>query len=108
MRIRSIVSALKSGQVMVKFALSGVEIPWSQEDNTLLELAEEVGLVPPFGHRSGICGTCRTRILCGTVDYLLEPLAEHSSNEILLCCLVPHKVQEETKSGESADVILDL
>lgn len=96
------------GQVVVKFALSGIEIPWSPEDGTLLELAEEVGLVPPFGCRSGICGTCKTRIVRGTVDYLVEPLAEHSRDEILLCCSVPHKVQAEVKGGENADVILDL
>ena len=86
----------------MKFALSGIEIPWSQEDGTLLELAEEAGLVPPFGCRSGICGTCKTRIVRGTVDYLVEPLAEHSRDEILLCCSVPRKVQEEVKGGESA------
>ena len=34
-----------------------------------------VGLAPVFGCRSGICGTCTTRISSGTVDYIEEPLA---------------------------------
>jgi uncharacterized protein len=36
----------------------------------LLELAESIGLAPHFGCRSGICGTCTTRILSGAVEYI--------------------------------------
>ena len=41
-------------------------------------------LAPPFGCRSGICGTCKTRIVRGAVDYLDEPLADRGEGEILL------------------------
>jgi ferredoxin-NADP reductase/phenylpropionate dioxygenase-like ring-hydroxylating dioxygenase large terminal subunit len=88
--------------VFVKFSRSGVEAEWSREDGTLLELAEEVGLAPAFGCRSGICGTCKTPILHGAVDYLDEPLAERGEGNILLCCSVPRK------TGKSPDLILDL
>jgi ferredoxin-NADP reductase/phenylpropionate dioxygenase-like ring-hydroxylating dioxygenase large terminal subunit len=93
--------------VHVKFSRSGTETGWSREDGTLLELAEEAGLAPAFGCRSGICGTCKTRILRGAVDYLDEPLADRGEGEILICCSVPRKAQGD-QNGESADVILDL
>jgi uncharacterized protein len=94
--------------VHVKFARSGTETAWSREDGTLLELAEEAGLAPPFGCRSGICGTCKTRIVTGAVDYLDEPLADRAEGEILLCCSVPRKAQGENQNGGRPDVVLDL
>lgn len=94
--------------VHVKFALSGIETAWAREDGTLLELAEEAGLAPAFGCRSGICGTCKTRIVGGAVDYLDEPLADRGENEILICCSVPRMAQGENQNGERPDVILDL
>ncbi|MGB8535114.1 MAG: SRPBCC family protein [Acidobacteriaceae bacterium] len=90
--------------VLVKFSRSGVQTEWSREDGTLLELAEEVGLAPAFGCRSGICGTCKTPILHGAVDYLDEPLADRGEGNCLLCCSVPRK----TQIGEAPDLILDL
>ena len=48
--------------VAVRFAKSAVTAEWSRDKGTLLELAEMVGLAPVFGCRSGICGTCATRI----------------------------------------------
>jgi ferredoxin-NADP reductase len=90
--------------VFVKFSRSGVQTEWSREDGTLLELAEEVGLAPAFGCRSGICGTCKTPILHGAVDYLDEPLADRGEGNVLLCCSVPRK----TQIGEAPDLILDL
>jgi ferredoxin-NADP reductase len=94
--------------VRVKFAKAGIEAMWSQEDGTLLELAEEVGLAPAFGCRSGICGTCKTRIVRGAVDYLEEPLADRGEGDILLCCSVPQKGTAENQSGEASEVVLDL
>jgi ferredoxin-NADP reductase/phenylpropionate dioxygenase-like ring-hydroxylating dioxygenase large terminal subunit len=94
--------------VLVKFSRSGVETEWSREDGTLLELAEEVGLAPAFGCRSGICGTCKTPILQGAVDYLDEPLADRGEGNILLCCSVPRKTQRESQTGKVPDLILDL
>jgi ferredoxin-NADP reductase/phenylpropionate dioxygenase-like ring-hydroxylating dioxygenase large terminal subunit len=96
----------RDGSVRVQFAKSRKETVWSEGAGTLLELAEEVGLAPPFGCRSGICGTCKTRILAGAVDYLEEPLADRGEGEILLCCSVPRKNGHER--GESSAVILEL
>jgi carnitine monooxygenase subunit len=92
----------------VKFARSGVETTWSRADGTLLELAEEVGLAPAFGCRSGICGTCKTRLISGEVDYLDEPLAELGKGEILLCCSVPRKAAAANQNGRGGEVVLDF
>jgi ferredoxin-NADP reductase/phenylpropionate dioxygenase-like ring-hydroxylating dioxygenase large terminal subunit len=92
--------------IPVKFARSSVETPWSTGDGTLLELAEKAGLAPAFGCRSGICGTCKVRIISGLVDYLEEPLAERGEGEILLCCSVPRKGQPQ--NGEHSALVLDV
>lgn len=96
------------GTVHVEFARSGIETAWSRENETLLELAEEAGLAPAFGCRSGICGTCKTRIVSGAVEYLDEPLANRGEGEILICCSVPREAPGENKNGERPDVVLDL
>jgi ferredoxin-NADP reductase/phenylpropionate dioxygenase-like ring-hydroxylating dioxygenase large terminal subunit len=80
---------LGSGVVPVRFAKSSVTAEWSRDKGTLLELAEGIGLAPVFGCRSGICGTCATRMTAGAVDYLEEPLAPRSEGQVLLCCSVP-------------------
>jgi ferredoxin-NADP reductase/phenylpropionate dioxygenase-like ring-hydroxylating dioxygenase large terminal subunit len=77
------------GAVPVRFARSAVTAEWSRDKGTLLELAEAVGLAPVFGCRSGICGTCATRITSGAVDYVEEPLAPRREGQVLLCCSVP-------------------
>jgi ferredoxin-NADP reductase len=40
--------------------------------STLLEVAEKNGVQIPYGCRSGLCGTCCTRVLSGTVQMDLE------------------------------------
>ena len=85
--------------VPVRFVRADVTAEWSREHGTLLEFAESLGLAPQFNCRSGICGTCTTRILSGAVDYLEDPVAPRGAGELLLCCSVPHR---------GVEVILDL
>ncbi len=96
------------GPVTVSFAESGLEATWSPDKGTLLELAEAAGLNPDFACRSGICGTCATRIKCGSVDYLEEPSAPHADDEVLICCSTPRSMTGEASCGENGGVILDL
>ena len=75
--------------VPIRFARSAITAEWSRDKGTLLDLAEAVGLAPVFGCRSGICGTCATRITTGSVEYVEEPLAPRADGHVLLCCSVP-------------------
>jgi ferredoxin-NADP reductase/phenylpropionate dioxygenase-like ring-hydroxylating dioxygenase large terminal subunit len=92
------------GAAMVRFAKSGVSAEWTRNSGTLLELAETVGLAPVFGCRSGICGTCATRIIGGAVVHVQEPIAPHSEGQVLLCCSVP---ASEATPGNPG-IVLDL
>jgi len=96
------------GPVSVRFAGSDVETDWSPDKGTLFELAEEAGLSPQFSCRSGICGTCATRIKCGAVDYIEEPVAPHGEDEVLICCSTPRSSIGDASCGEDQGAILDL
>lgn len=96
------------GPVKVAFKDSDIEVDWTPDKGTLLELAEEAGLGPDFSCRSGICGTCATRIKCGTVDYIEEPSTPHAEGEVLICCATPRSATGEASCGEDRGVILEL
>ena len=50
----------------IRFSRSGVSCRWtSEEDLTLLELAEKVGIGVPSECRAGSCLSCRTRVIEG-------------------------------------------
>ena len=97
-----------SGPVQVKFANSDVNTEWSPDKGTLLELAEAAGLNPEFSCRSGVCGTCATRLKCGAVDYIEEPSAPHAPDEVLICCCTPRSSIGKTSCGKDNGVVLDL
>jgi ferredoxin len=96
------------GPVAVSFASSNIRADWSPDQGTLLELAEAMGLQPDFACRSGICGTCATRLKCGAVDYLEEPTAPHADDEVLICCATPRPHADEEGCGGDYGVVLDL
>ncbi|MDK4684986.1 class I ribonucleotide reductase maintenance protein YfaE [Kingella negevensis] len=57
-----------------------------QENETLLEALERTGHAVEYQCRSGYCGTCRTKILSGCVNYDELPMAFVMPDEILPCC----------------------
>ncbi|HJU17106.1 MAG TPA: SRPBCC family protein [Stellaceae bacterium] len=97
------VGARIDGTVAVRFARSAITAEWSRDKGTLLELAEAQGLSPAFGCRSGICGTCATRITGGAVEYIEEPLAPRAEGQVLLCCSIP-----SLEAGGETALVLDL
>ena len=97
-----------AGPVPVSFAESNVETSWTPDKGTLLELAEASGLSPEFACRSGVCGSCATRLRCGSVDYLEEPSAPRADDEVLICCATPRSAAGEASCGEATGVVLDL
>ncbi|MFZ1469396.1 MAG: FAD-binding oxidoreductase [Paracoccaceae bacterium] len=78
-----------TGAITVEFRKSGITAVWSDAAESLLSLAEDNGLRPDFSCRAGICGTCKSSITAGEVDYFEEPLDELASGEVLLCCSRP-------------------
>jgi ferredoxin-NADP reductase len=57
---------------LVTFTQSGKDALWKPGGGSLLELAEQSGLSPPYGCRAGHCGDCRTKIIRGGVSYRSE------------------------------------
>ncbi|MDE1182505.1 pyridoxamine 5'-phosphate oxidase family protein [Paraburkholderia sp.] len=90
--------------VPVTFIQSAKEARWAPELGSLLELAEVRGLSPEFSCRVGTCGSCRTRVIEGSVAYLREPTAEIGDGEALICCAVPAASQD----GSPGRLVLDL
>ena len=96
------------GIARVRFAKSGIDVVWSRDMGNLLELAEEAGIAAAFGCRSGVCGTCKTTIKSGAVDYLEEPLVERAANEVLLCCSLPRRAPGHRADSHEPDVVLEI
>jgi glycine betaine catabolism B len=59
------------------------------DGNTLLDLAEKNGVQIPYGCRQGLCGTCATRVLSGTVQMDVEAglTAEQKTAGYVLPCV---------------------
>ena len=92
--------------VTVLFARSDIEATWNPEKGSLLDLAESEGLHPAYSCRSGICQTCATRVISGSVDYFEAPMAQTEKGDALICCAFP-KLQDG--DGERSEkIILDL
>ena len=75
----------------VRFARSNRLATWgaAQAEQSLLELAEAEGLRPPFACRAGVCGTCATRVLNGSVSYAATPSAAVPKGSALICIAQP-------------------
>ena len=64
------------------------------DDDTVLTSAMSADLMLPYGCRNGACGTCKGRILEGSVDYgAYQPTtltdAEKADGLALFCCAKP-------------------
>lgn len=70
----------------VTFARSDTEIDASH-DMTLLRVAEEAGLNPPHGCRMGICHTCNTTLLSGSVRDLRSGKLITGAGSIVQTCV---------------------
>lgn len=90
--------------VPVAFMQSLKEARWMPDSGSLLDLAEARGLSPEFSCREGHCGTCRTKLLKGSVTYPKMPSASRGENEVLICCAVPAQLP----AGEENRIQLEL
>ena len=81
--------AAASVSVPVVFQRSAKQARWQPDGGSLLELAESRGLRPEFSCRGGSCGTCKTRLISGQVNYPRPPAEVPDAGEVLICCAVP-------------------
>ena len=73
-----------------------------EADETVLEAAMKADLLLPYGCRNGACGTCKGRILSGSVDYGPHAPSTLTDDEkrrglALFCCARPRS--SRSKSG---------
>ena len=85
------------GGPIVSFARSGLETRWSPRFQSLLELAEACDVPVRWSCRTGVCHTCESGLVSGTVRYEPEPVEPPAPGAVLICCSRPE-----------GDVVLDL
>jgi uncharacterized protein len=71
--------------IPVTFARSQRTVQWRPKDGTLLDLAEACGIAARSSCRSGMCGTCSTRVLSGRVAYDEPADATIDAGHALIC-----------------------
>jgi ferredoxin-NADP reductase/MOSC domain-containing protein YiiM len=81
----------------VSFARSGITAAWDPRYQSLLELAEACDVPVRWSCRTGVCHTCMTGLIGGSIRYNPEPLEKPAPGNVLVCCSQP-----------DANVILDL
>jgi ferredoxin len=74
---------------MVTFARAGLDVRWSDGNASILELAEACDVPVRWSCRAGVCHTCETGLVDGTVEYAPEPLEAPAEGNVLLCCSRP-------------------
>ena len=73
----------------VSFARSGITAAWDPKFASLLELAEECDVPVRWSCRSGVCHTCMTGLIAGSIIYNPEPLERPAPGNVLVCCSQP-------------------
>jgi ferredoxin-NADP reductase len=81
----------------VSFARSGLNVPWNDAQESLLELAEACDVPVQWSCRTGVCHTCELALMSGAVDYSPDPVEPPGDGNILICCSKP-----------AGEVVLDL
>jgi glycine betaine catabolism B len=83
----SVTESEQENQIVVQFENSQKTVP-IKENQTILEAAEQAGISLNYDCRSGVCGTCKVRLLRGQVTMdnsdILEP-QERMQGVILTC-----------------------
>ena len=73
----------------VSFARSGITAAWDPKFASLLELAEACDVPVRWSCRSGVCHTCVTGLIGGSIVYNPEPLDRPAPGNLLVCCSQP-------------------
>jgi ferredoxin-NADP reductase/MOSC domain-containing protein YiiM len=81
----------------IAFARSDLAVRWSDDYGSLLELAEACDVPVRWSCRTGVCQTCETTLITGSVGYRPDPVEPPPEGNVLLCC-----------SRARGDIVLDL
>jgi MOSC domain-containing protein YiiM/ferredoxin-NADP reductase len=81
----------------ISFARSGLTANWQDGAGSLLEFAEACDVPTRWSCRTGICHTCETGLLAGSVTYDPPPIDLPADGNVLICCATPRQ-----------DLVLDL
>ncbi|MCW3058769.1 MAG: domain containing protein, partial [Capsulimonas sp.] len=81
----------------VSFARSGITVAWDPKFENLLEFAEACDVSVRWSCRMGVCHTCVSGLINGSVSYRPEPLERPAPGNVLVCCSQP-----------AANVVLDI
>jgi ferredoxin-NADP reductase/MOSC domain-containing protein YiiM len=82
---------------MVSFARTGLNVRWGPSFQSLLELAEACDVPVRWSCRTGVCHTCETGLIAGTIGYRPDPVDAPADGDVLICCSRPE-----------GDVVIDL
>jgi ferredoxin len=82
---------------LVSFARTGLNVRWGPTFNSVLELAEACDVPVRWSCRTGVCHTCETGIVEGTVEYQPDPIDAPADGNVLICCARP-----------MGDIVIDL
>jgi len=72
-------------------------VRWDPGYASLLELAEACDVPVRWSCRTGVCHTCETAVISGTVRYAPAPVDDPAAGSTLICCSQPRD-----------DLVLDL
>src|SRR5271165_2959024 len=75
----------------ISFARSGIAVAWDPKYQSLLELAEACDVPVRWSCRTGVCHTCESGLISGTVSYRPEPLQAPADGNVLICCCQPQE-----------------
>jgi ferredoxin-NADP reductase/MOSC domain-containing protein YiiM len=73
----------------VSFARSGITAAWDPKYQSLLELAEACDVSVRWSCRTGVCHTCMTGLIGGSISYNPQPLERPAPGNVLVCCSRP-------------------
>jgi ferredoxin-NADP reductase/MOSC domain-containing protein YiiM len=74
---------------LVAFARSDLNVRWDPGYASLLEFAEACDVPVRWSCRTGVCHTCETTVMSGTVRYAPAPVDDPADGSVLICCSQP-------------------
>jgi ferredoxin-NADP reductase/MOSC domain-containing protein YiiM len=90
-------AGLPGSGALVSFARTGLNVRWEPTFQSLLELAEACDVPVRWSCRTGVCHTCETGLVAGTIGYRPDPVDAPADGNVLICCSQP-----------AGDVVIDL